>query len=60
MLDSLRVCAVLNVPTTNINKSINGAGPDALPPNVFSLAPAGLTNDTSHLGISPAHSNASS
>ena len=35
----------------NLNKSSKGAGPDALPPNVFNLAPAGRTSDTSHLGI---------
>ena len=44
----------------NRNKLSKGVGPDALPPNIFSLAPAGLTRDKSHLGISPAHSKANS
>src|SRR6056300_1136315 len=39
----------------NWNSSTNGAGPDALPPNVFSLAPAGLTCDTSHFGTCPTY-----
>ena len=39
-----------------LNRSTKGAGPDARPPKVLSLAPAGRTLDTSHLGISPAYS----
>ena len=57
---SLRPCAFLNVLTEKLNNSTRGPGPLALPPNVLSLAPAGRTRVTSHLGISPAHSNASS
>jgi hypothetical protein len=37
------------------NKSINGSGPLALPPNVFSLEPLGLTLEKSQLGISPSY-----
>jgi len=58
MLDSLRPCAPLNVVTAKLNRSTNGAGPLALPPKIFSLAPAGRTLETSHLGISPAHRRA--
>ena len=57
-LDNLRFCAPLNVAIQKLNRSIKGAGPEALPPNVFSLAPAGLTSETSHLGTSPAHRSA--
>src|SRR5210317_592031 len=42
------------------NNSSRGAGPDALPPNVFSLAPAGLTCDTSHFGTCPTYNIAMS
>ena len=56
MLDSLRPCASLNLATTKLNSSIKGAGPEARPPNVLSLAPAGRTFDISHVGISPAYS----
>ena len=51
---SLRPLAFLNVATVNSNRSTNGCGPEALPPNVLSRAPAGLTLLTSHFGISPA------
>ena len=37
----------------NENRSTKGAGPDALPPNTPSLAPAGRTLDTSQLGTLP-------
>src|SRR5690606_18754161 len=50
---SLRPTAPLNLLMTNLNKSSRGPGPEALPPNVLSLAPAGRTLETSHLGTSP-------
>ena len=53
-----RLLAALKVDTAKLNSSTSGAGPDALPPNVLSLAPAGRTRETSHLGISPAHRSA--
>ena len=43
--------AILNVSTQYLNKSFNGSGPDARPPKVLSLAPAGLTFDISQFGI---------
>jgi len=48
MLDNLRPCADLNVLVTKLNRSTRGAGPEALPPNVFSLAPAGRTWEPHH------------
>ena len=39
------------VVTQNSKRFTSGSGPDARPPNVLSLAPAGLTFDTSHVGI---------
>ena len=50
-----RPFAFLNMLTAKLNKSTNGSGPDARPPNVFKRAPAGRTLDTSHFGISPAY-----
>ena len=46
----------MNTPTQKLNRSSKGSGPDALPPNVFSLAPAGRTLLKSHFGILPAYS----
>ncbi|ABT16976.1 hypothetical protein ATCV1_z842R [Acanthocystis turfacea chlorella virus 1] len=46
--------APLNVLTTNQKSSTSGLGPDARPPNVFSLAPGGRIPDTSQVGTSPA------
>ena len=43
--------APLNISTVNLNKSSSGSGPLDLPPNVFSLAPAGLSFDKSQVGI---------
>ena len=57
---SLRPAAFLNIATVNSNRDTRGAGPEALPPNVLSLAPAGRTLLTSHEGTSPAQSIASS
>ena len=45
---NLLPAAPLNIPIQNRYKSIKGSGPDALPPNVLSLAPAGLTSSTSN------------
>ena len=45
--------ASLNLATTKLNRSTNGAGPLARPPNVFNFAPAGLTRLTSHKGMTP-------
>ena len=56
--ESLRPCASLKVLTAKLNRSIRGAGPDALPPKVFNRAPAGRTFSTFHLGISPAQRSA--
>ena len=53
---SLRFLACVNFSIQNSNSSSKGAGPLARPPNVFNLAPAGLTSDTSHCGICPAYS----
>ena len=39
--------------TQKVYKLANGSGPDALPPNVFNLAPAGLTPQVSNCGICP-------
>ena len=58
--DSLRPLASLKVCTVKLNRSTRGAGPEARPPKVFSLAPAGRTLDVSHLGISPEYSRATS
>ena len=55
---SLRPLAFVNVFTTNSNNSTNGPGPEARPPNVFNLVPAGLTLLTSQVGISPAYNDA--
>ena len=55
---SFRPVAPRNFATTYLNKSTSGSGPDALPPKVLSLAPAGRTPETSHLGTSPAYSKA--
>ena len=38
-----------------MKSSTRGAGPEARPPKVLSLAPAGRTLDTSHCGIRPAY-----
>src|SRR5210317_973537 len=56
ILFSLRPAAPLNLATTNLNKSFNGSGPEARPPKVLSLAPAGRILDKSHLGTSPTYS----
>ena len=48
---NLRPFDPLNVDTTNLNRLSSGSGPDALPPNVLSGAPAGLTLLKSHVGI---------
>ena len=53
---SLRPSALRKTSTQKWNKSSNGCAPDARPPNVSSLAPAGRTPDISHLGILPAYS----
>ena len=45
----------LNTLTVKLNKSSNGSGPLDLPPNVLSLAPAGLSLDKSQEGICPAY-----
>ena len=42
----------------NLNNSSKGSGPLALPPKVFSFAPAGRTFDKFHLGISPEYNKA--
>ena len=39
----------------NLNKSSNGSGPDALPPNTFKGAPAGRTLVKSHFGTCPVY-----
>ena len=48
---NLRPAACLNVLIVKSKRLINGCGPDARPPKVFSLAPAGLTFVTSIAGI---------
>ena len=45
--------AFLNMPIQNLYKSIKGSGPDALQPNVFNLAHAGLTSSVSNIGTCP-------
>ena len=50
--------APLNFSIVNLNKLTRGSAPDALPPITFSLAPAGLTLDTSHVGIIPEYNKA--
>ncbi|MDA8565885.1 hypothetical protein N9K99_06865 [Schleiferiaceae bacterium] len=56
MLVSLRPAAFWNISTQKLNRSIKGSGPEARPPKVFSLAPAGRTLLMSHSGILPAYS----
>ena len=56
MLVNLRPCALRNTPTVKLNKSMSGSGPEALPPNVLSRAPAGRTLRISHFGTLPAYS----
>ena len=51
--------AFLNLEIVKSNKLISGCGPDDLPPIVLSLAPAGLTFETSIAGICPDQSKAS-
>ena len=47
--------ATLNRSTVKLNRSAKGSGPEARPPKVFSLAPAGRTLVKSHLGTLPAY-----
>ena len=51
--DSLLPCFFLKVSIVCSNSSTNGSAPDALPPNVAKRAPAGLTLDTSQVGMLP-------
>ena len=44
---SLRPAAPRKTSTVNLNRSSRGSGPDALPPNVLSVEPAGRTPLTS-------------
>ena len=53
--ESLRPLACLKVSMTKSKRFFKGSGPDARPPKVFSLAPAGLTLLKSKLGISPSY-----
>ena len=53
--NSLRPAAPLNLSITNWNSSSRGAGPEARPPNVLSLSPAGRTSEVSHWGTCPAY-----
>ena len=54
ILDNLRPAAFLNILQVKLKRSSKGSGPLALPPKVFSLAPAGRSLDISHLGSIPA------
>jgi hypothetical protein len=41
-------CLAKILALANSNIFLSGAGPDALPPFVFKIAPAGLTNEKSN------------
>ena len=50
---SLLPAAFLNISIAKSKRFTSGCGPEALPPIVFSLAPAGLMRVTSTFGICP-------
>jgi hypothetical protein len=52
---NLRPAALLNDATVKLNRDPNGSGPDALPPNVLRVAPAGRILDKSQQGTCPTY-----